>query len=223
MDDHFPLVVWQTGSGTQSNMNVNEVLANRASQISNLKIHPNDHCNKGQSSNDTFPTAMHIAAATEISRSLIPALSKLSASLHEKSTCFKDIIKIGRTHLQDATPLSLGYAAQVDNSVSRAKDVLTRLYLLAQGGTAVGTGLNTKIGWDVKIANEIAELTGLPFKTNPNKFEGLAAHDAIVEASGAMNTIAVSLNKIANDVRLLGSGPRCGFGEISLPGILTLI
>ncbi|KAJ3059016.1 fumarase fum1, partial [Quaeritorhiza haematococci] len=226
--DHFPLVVWQTGSGTQSNMNANEVIANRAIEIlggqlgSKNPVHPNDHVNNGQSSNDTFPTAMHVSAVLEIEDRLIPSLQTLHKALLDKSKQFENIIKIGRTHLQDATPLTLGqefsgYAQQVANGIERVKDTLPRLYLLAQGGTAVGTGLNTKKGWDVEIASEIAKITGKPFKTAPNKFEGLAAHDAIVEASGALNTIAVSLNKIANDIRLLGSGPRCGLGELQLP------
>ncbi|KND02367.1 fumarate hydratase, mitochondrial [Spizellomyces punctatus DAOM BR117] len=226
--DHFPLVVWQTGSGTQTNMNVNEVLSNRAIEIlggelgSKKPVHPNDHVNNGQSSNDTFPTAMHVAAVIEIHERLIPALEKLEKALQAKVAEFKDIIKIGRTHLQDATPLTLGqefsgYAQQVTYGIERVKSALPRLYNLAQGGTAVGTGLNTKAGFDAKVAEQIAKDTGLPFKTAPNKFEALAAHDAIVEASGALNTIAVSLNKIANDIRLLGSGPRCGLGELRLP------
>ncbi|KAI9203275.1 fumarate hydratase precursor rhizopus oryzae [Polychytrium aggregatum] len=226
--DHFPLVVWQTGSGTQSNMNANEVIANRAIEIlggelgSKNLVHPNDHVNNGQSSNDTFPTAMHVAAVVEIHHRLLPALEKLEAALKAKSAEFEKIIKIGRTHLQDATPLTLGqefsgYTQQVTYGIERVKATLPHLYNLAQGGTAVGTGLNTKKGFDVKIAAEIANITGLPFQTAPNKFEALAAHDAIVEASGALNVLAVSLNKIANDIRLLGSGPRCGLGELSLP------
>lgn len=228
LDDHFPLVVYQTGSGTQSNMNANEVISNRAIEIlggelgSKKPVHPNDHCNMSQSSNDTFPTVMHIAAVQEISKSLLPELTSLRDSLHRKAEEFKDIIKIGRTHLQDATPLTLGqefsgYTQQLTNSIGRVEAVLPNLLYLAQGGTAVGTGLNTKKGWDSKIAQEVANLTGLPFKTAPNKFEALAAHDAIVEASGALNTVAVSLYKIANDIRYLGSGPRCGYGELSLP------
>lgn len=228
LDDHFPLVVFQTGSGTQSNMNANEVISNRAIEIlggelgSKKPVHPNDHCNMGQSSNDTFPTVMHIAAVQEISKHLIPELTALRDSLQAKSDEFKDIIKIGRTHLQDATPLTLGqefsgYAQQLTNGIARIEGSLPRLSLLAQGGTAVGTGLNTKKGWDVRIAEEVSNLTGLPFKTAPNKFEALAAHDAIVEASGSLNTIAASLFKIANDIRYLGSGPRCGYGELSLP------
>ncbi|KAI8799622.1 fumarate hydratase [Cladochytrium replicatum] len=226
--DHFPLVVWQTGSGTQTNMNVNEVIANRAIEIlggelgSKKPVHPNDHVNNGQSSNDTFPTAMHVAAAVEINYRLIPALEHLHKELAAKAEAFDKIVKIGRTHLQDATPLTLGqefsgYARQVELGIARAKAVLPHLYYLAQGGTAVGTGLNTNKGFDAAIAAQVAKITGLPFETAPNKFEALATHDAIVEASGAMNTIAVSFNKIANDIRLLGSGPRCGLGELILP------
>lgn len=226
--DHFPLVVWQTGSGTQTNMNINEVLSNRAIEIlggemgSKKPVHPNDHVNMGQSSNDTFPTAMHIAAVEQIHHDLIPALSYLHDALDKKAKAFKDIIKIGRTHLQDATPLTLGqefsgYVTQIAYGIERIKATLPRLSQLAQGGTAVGTGINTKKGFDVKFASEVAALTGLPFVTAPNKFEALAAHDAIVEASGALNVIATSLMKIANDIRLLGSGPRCGFGELILP------
>lgn len=228
LDDHFPLVVFQTGSGTQSNMNANEVISNRAIEIlggelgSKKPVHPNDHCNMSQSSNDTFPTVMHIAAVTEISKTLLPELVALRDSLHAKAEEFKDIIKIGRTHLQDATPLTLGqefsgYVQQLTNGIARVEAVLPHLSLLAQGGTAVGTGLNTKKGWDSRIAEEVSKLTGLQFKTAPNKFEALAAHDAIVEASGALNTVAVSLYKIANDIRYLGSGPRCGYGELALP------
>ncbi len=228
LDDHFPLVVWQTGSGTQSNMNANEVIANRAIEIlggelgSKDPVHPNDHVNRSQSSNDTFPTAMHIAAAEEFSKSLLPALEHLYAALDQHARDWKDIIKIGRTHLQDATPLTLGqefsgYAAQVKNSIRRAEQALPALLELAQGGTAVGTGLNAKRGFAEKVAEEIAAITGLPFVTAENKFEALAAHDAMVEASGALNTIAASLMKIANDIRLLGSGPRCGLGELKLP------
>ncbi|KAJ3054119.1 fumarase fum1 [Rhizophlyctis rosea] len=228
LKDHFPLVVWQTGSGTQTNMNVNEVIANRAIEIlggelgSKKPVHPNDHVNNGQSSNDTFPTAMHVAAAIEFNESLIPALEKLEKALHEKSQAFDKIIKIGRTHLQDATPLTLGqefsgYTQQVAYGIERVKATLPRLYNLAQGGTAVGTGLNAKIGFAENVASKISDATGLPFVTAPNKFEALATHDAIVEASGALNTLAVSLNKIANDIRFLGSGPRCGLGELSLP------
>lgn len=226
--DHFPLVVWQTGSGTQTNMNANEVISNRAIEIlggvmgSKKPVHPNDHVNMGQSSNDTFPTAMHIAAVEQIHHALIPALKHLHKALDNKAKKFARLVKIGRTHMMDATPLTLGqefsgYAAQVKNAIDRAKDVLPRLYFLAQGGTAVGTGINSKKGFDKKFAAEVAKITKLPFKTAPNKFEALAANDAIVEASGALNVIAVSLMKIANDIRLLGSGPRCGLGELNLP------
>ena len=228
LDDNFPLVVWQTGSGTQSNMNANEVISNRAIEMlggemgSKKPIHPNDHVNRGQSSNDTFPTAMHIAAAEEIHNRLIPALNHLHAALDQKAKAFRDIIKIGRTHTQDATPLTLGqefsgYVAQVTLGIKRAKEGLDQLYYLAQGGTAVGTGINTKIGFDKAFAEKVAEITGLPFRTAPNKFEALAAHDAYVYAHGALNTIAASLFKIANDIRLLGSGPRSGLGELNLP------
>jgi fumarate hydratase class II len=228
LDGNFPLVVWQTGSGTQTNMNVNEVIGNRAIEMlggamgSKKPVHPNDHVNMGQSSNDSFPTAMHIAAACEINWSLLPALTHLHKALDKKAKEFNKIIKIGRTHLMDATPLTLGqefsgYAKQIENGLRRAKSTLPALYELAQGGTAVGTGLNAKKGFDVAFAKEVAALTKLPFKTAPNKFEALAAHDALVECSGVLNTLAVSLMKIANDVRLLGSGPRCGFGELSLP------
>ncbi|CAG0893065.1 unnamed protein product [Cyprideis torosa] len=227
-DDHFPLVIWQTGSGTQSNMNCNEVISNRAIQLlggvlgSKNPVHPNDHVNKGQSSNDTYPTAMHIAVACEIHNVLIPGLTTLRNALKEKEEEFHDIIKIGRTHTQDATPLTLGqefsgYLQQLDFAIERIKDALPRLYFLAAGGTAVGTGLNTPIGFDEKVAAEIANLTKLPFKTAPNKFEALAAHDAMVEVSGVLNTIACSIMKIANDIRFLGSGPRSGLGELSLP------
>ena len=227
-NDHFPLSVWQTGSGTQSNMNTNEVVSNRAIQImggvvgSKDPVHPNDHVNRSQSSNDTFPTAMHIAAAEEMHHRLLPALQTLRNALNDKSEAFKDIIKIGRTHLQDATPLTLGqefsgYVAQIDLGMQRVNEGLAYLYYLAQGGTAVGTGINAKPGFDVAFAEDVANYTGLPFKTAPNKFEALAAHDAYVSAHGALNTLAGSLNKIANDIRMLGSGPRCGFGEISLP------
>lgn len=227
-DAHFPLVVWQTGSGTQSNMNANEVIANRAIEIlggeigSKTPVHPNDHCNMGQSSNDTFPTAMHIAAAREIKLTLLPALAHLQAALDNKVAQWADIIKIGRTHTQDATPLTLGqefsgYAAQVAAGMRRVSESLHGLYELAQGGTAVGTGLNTTRGYAVAFAAEVAEITGLPFTTAPNKFEALAANDAYVYAHGALNTVAVSLFKIANDIRFLGSGPRSGLGELSLP------
>ncbi|CAH9112621.1 unnamed protein product [Cuscuta europaea] len=227
LNDHFPLVIWQTGSGTQSNMNANEVIANRAGEILGHKlgakaVHPNDHVNRSQSSNDTFPTVMHIAAAVEINKRLLPSLKQLHTSLHSKSIEFNDIIKIGRTHTQDATPLTLGqefsgYATQVKYGINRVFGTLPHMYQLAQGGTAVGTGLNTKKGFDVKIAAAVAEETSLPFVTAENKFEALAAHDAFVESSGALNTIAVSLMKIANDIRFLGSGPRCGLGELILP------
>ena len=228
LNDHFPLVVWQTGSGTQTNMNANEVISNRAIEMlggemgSKKPVHPNDHVNMSQSSNDTFPTAMSIAAVEQISQRLIPALTALHKSLDKKAKEYKDIIKIGRTHLMDATPLTLGqefsgYAQQVAYGIERLKQVLPRLCELALGGTAVGTGLNTKKGYDKKVAAQIAKLTGLPFKTAPNKFESLAAHDAAVMASGALKTIACSFMKIANDVRWLGSGPRSGIGELNLP------
>ncbi|WP_022706454.1 class II fumarate hydratase [Paracoccus zeaxanthinifaciens] len=227
-DDNFPLVVWQTGSGTQSNMNANEVISNRAIEImggekgSKKPVHPNDHCNMGQSSNDTFPTAMHVAIAMQARDVLLPGLDKLASALEAKSDEFKDIIKIGRTHTQDATPLTLGqefggYAHQVRKGIERVKACLPDIYELAQGGTAVGTGLNTKKGWDTAIAAEIAKITDLPFVTAPNKFEALAAHDAMVMFSGALKTVAASLFKIANDMRLLGSGPRSGLGELILP------
>ena len=228
LNDHFPLVVWQTGSGTQSNMNANEVISNRAIEIlggimgSKTPVHPNDHCNRSQSSNDTFPTAMHIAAGEEVQHRLLPALEHIAGALEAKSSEWKDIIKIGRTHLQDATPLTLGqefsgYAHQVRNGVARVKGTLPRLLELAQGGTAVGTGLNTKVGFAERFAGQVAMLTGMPFVTAPNKFESLAAHDAMVELSGQLNVLAVSFFKIANDIRLLGSGPRSGLFELSLP------
>jgi len=228
LDEHFPLVVWQTGSGTQTNMNSNEVIANRAIEIaggelgSKSPVHPNDDVNKAQSSNDTFPTAMHIAAVEEIHRRLIPMVTKLRDALQKKSKEFKDIIKIGRTHLMDATPLTLGqefsgYVHQLTCGLERIDAALPRLYELALGGTAVGTGLNTHPGFAVKSAKAISKITGKPFITGRNKFEGLAAHDALVEFSGVLKTLAVSLMKIANDIRFLGSGPRCGIGEISLP------
>src|SRR3954451_11879059 len=224
----FPLVVWQTGSGTQSNMNANEVIASRANEIlagrrgGKDPVHPNDHVNRGQSSNDTFPTAMHVAAGEQVARELIPALEHLHAALRSKTQAFADIVKIGRTHLQDATPLTLGqefsgYAAQIALGIERVKAVLPRVWPLAQGGTAVGTGLNAKKGFAEAFAAEGAQITGLPFVTAPNKFEALASHDAMVELSGALNVLAASLMKIANDIRLLGSGPRCGFGELKLP------
>lgn len=226
--DQFPLSVWQTGSGTQSNMNANEVIASRANQIltgvhgGKDPVHPNDHCNMGQSSNDTFPTAMHIAAASETIDSLIPALDQLHAALDSKAKAFAHIVKIGRTHLQDATPLTLGqefsgYAKQVEYGIARIRNALPRVLELAQGGTAVGTGINSKAGFAEKFAEHVAAITGHDFVTAANKFEALAAHDALVELSGALNSVAVSLMKIANDIRLLGSGPRCGLGEISLP------
>ncbi len=229
LDEHFPLVVWQTGSGTQSNMNVNEVVSNRAHVLKGGKlgegkpfIHPNDDVNKSQSSNDTFPTAMHIAAYDMITRVTIPGVEKLRDVIAEKVEEYKDIVKTGRTHLMDATPLTLGqefsaYVSQLDHGLRALKNTLAHLSELALGGTAVGTGLNTPKGYDVLVAKKIAELTGNPFVTAENKFESLAAHDAIVETSGALKTLAVSLMKIANDTRLLGSGPRCGIGEINLP------
>ncbi len=228
LDDHFPLVVWQTGSGTQSNMNANEVISNRAIEIlggvigSKTPVHPNDHCNMGQSSNDTFPTAMHIAAAMTARDVLLPGLDKLATGLEAKSKEFKDIIKIGRTHTQDATPLTLGqefsgYAQQIRNGIARIEMALPGIYELAQGGTAVGTGLNTDKGWDTTVAANIARITGLPFITAPNKFEALAAHDAMVFMSGAIKTTAMAAYKIANDMRFLGSGPRSGLGELILP------
>ena len=226
--DHFPLVVWQTGSGTQTNMNTNEVIANRAIEIlggelgSKSPVHPNDHVNMGQSSNDSFPTAMHIAAVEEITHRLVPNLEHLHGALAAKTAEFDKLIKIGRTHMQDATPLTLGqefsgYAKQIEYAIARVKSALPSLYQLAQGGTAVGTGLNSTVGFAERFAAEVAAITGLPFVTAENKFEALAAHDAIVEMSGMINVVAVSLMKIANDLRMLGSGPRCGLGEITLP------
>ena len=228
LDDHFPLVVWQTGSGTQTNMNANEVISNRAIEMlggtmgSKSPVHPNDHCNMSQSSNDTFPTAMHVAIGMVARDVLLPGLAKLHAALAAKSEEFAAIIKIGRTHTQDATPLTLGqefggYAHQVAQGIMRVEKVLPEIYELAQGGTAVGTGLNTRRGFDARVAAKIAGITGLPFVTAPNKFEALAAHDAMVMVSGALRTVAVSLFKIANDLRFLGSGPRSGLGELSLP------
>ena len=227
-DDNFPLAVWQTGSGTQSNMNANEVISNRAIEMlggvmgSKKPVHPNDHVNMGQSSNDTFPTAMHVAIGMMARDVLLPGLAKLHAALIDKTVEFKDIIKIGRTHTQDATPLTLGqefsgYAHQVSQGILRIHKILPEIYELAQGGTAVGTGLNTRIGWDRRVAAKIAGISGLPFVPAPNKFEALAAHDAMVMFSGALKTVAVSLFKIANDMRLLGSGPRSGLGELILP------
>ena len=228
LNDHFPLVVWQTGSGTQSNMNANEVISNRAIEIlggemgSKKPVHPNDDVNMSQSSNDTYPTAMHIASAETVVRELIPALKHLLEALRKKQDEFKDIIKIGRTHTQDATPLTLGqefsgYATQVANGIERIELTLPKLMQLAQGGTAVGTGLNSPKGFGEKIAARIAAITGLPFTSAPNKFEALAAHDAMIFSHGAINTVAASLFKIANDIRFLGSGPRSGLGELQLP------
>jgi len=228
LDDHFPLKVWQTGSGTQTNMNVNEVIANRAIEILGGKkgtkkpVHPNDHVNKSQSTNDVFPTAMHIAIASETKQKLIPSLELLNKELKKKISKFKNVIKVGRTHLQDATPLSLGqefsgYQSQVEDCLIRIKNALNEIYLLAQGGTAVGTGINSKKGFDKKIIKEIKKITNIPFKPTKNKFAALAAHDQIVNFSGSLNTTAVCLMKIANDIRFLGSGPRAGYGEIILP------
>ncbi|MBN8918827.1 MAG: class II fumarate hydratase [Rhizobiales bacterium] len=228
LDAHFPLAVWQTGSGTQSNMNANEVISNRAIEMlggemgSKKPVHPNDHVNMSQSSNDTYPTAMHIACAEEIVHRLLPALKHLHGALAAKSAEWKDIIKIGRTHTQDATPLTLGqefsgYTQQVENGIKRIEMTLPALMELAQGGTAVGTGLNAPVGFAEKVAEKIAGITGLPFTSAPNKFEALAAHDAMVFSHSAINTVAASLFKIANDIRLLGSGPRSGLGELSLP------
>ncbi|WP_121064939.1 class II fumarate hydratase [Chachezhania antarctica] len=228
LDDNFPLVVWQTGSGTQSNMNANEVISNRAIEImggtmgTKDPVHPNDHCNMGQSSNDTFPTAMHIATAMMARDVLLPGLKKLHAGLEAKVEEFDGIIKIGRTHTQDATPLTLsqefsGYVHMVAMGIERIETSLKHIHQLAQGGTAVGTGLNTKVGWAEEVAANMAEITGLPFVTAPNKFEALATHDSMVEMSGSLKTVAASLFKIANDIRYLGSGPRCGLGELLLP------
>jgi fumarate hydratase class II len=225
---NFPLVVWQTGSGTQTNMNANEVIANRANEMlgsplgSRSPIHPNDHVNLGQSSNDSFPTAMHIAAVAEIHGRLLPGLARLHGALSAKAAAFSDIVKIGRTHLQDAVPLTLGnefgaYATQVQLGIARVQSALPRLYSVAQGGTAVGTGLNAHVAFAARFAQELARLTGQPFMPASDKFEALAAHDAMVECSGTLNTVAASLMKIANDIRLLGSGPRCGLGELHLP------
>ncbi len=228
LDDHFPLVVWQTGSGTQSNMNANEVISNRAIEMlggemgSKKPVHPNDHVNMSQSSNDTYPTAMHIACAEEVVHRLLPALQMLGNALNDKANAWAHIIKIGRTHTQDATPLTLGqefsgYTQQVRNGIARIELTLPALMQLAQGGTAVGTGLNAPVGFAEQVADRIAVITGLPFTTAPNKFEALAAHDAMVFSHGAINTVAASLFKIANDIRFLGSGPRSGLGELSLP------
>ncbi|MDI6624213.1 MAG: class II fumarate hydratase [Brevundimonas sp.] len=228
LNDHFPLVVWQTGSGTQSNMNANEVISNRAIEMlggemgSKKPVHPNDHVNMSQSSNDTYPTAMHVACAEQVVKTLIPALKHLHAALKAKSDAWQGIIKIGRTHTQDATPLTLGqefggYAHQVAMGIERIEQTLPRLMELAQGGTAVGTGLNAPVGFAEMVAEKIAAITGLPFTTAPNKFEALAAHDAMVFSHGAINTVAASLFKIANDIRFLGSGPRSGLGELALP------
>ena len=228
LNDHFPLVVWQTGSGTQSNMNANEVISNRAIEMlggemgSKKPVHPNDHVNMSQSSNDCFPTAMHIACAEEIHHRLIPALQKLRKALNDKAQAWKDIIKIGRTHTQDATPVTLGqefsgYAKQVENGIARIEMTMPMLMELAQGGTAVGTGLASPKGFDVKVAERIAAITKLPFRTAPNKFEALAAHDAMVMSHGAITTAAMACFKIANDIRFLGSGPRAGLGELALP------
>lgn len=228
LDDHFPLSVWQTGSGTQSNMNANEVISNRAIEMmggemgSKSPVHPNDHCNMSQSSNDTYPTAMHIACASEILDALLPALTSLAKKFKKKSDEWARIIKIGRTHTQDATPLTLGqefsgYAQQINNGIDRIKDTLPKLMELAQGGTAVGTGLNAPKDFGVKIAQCISKLTGKKFTSAPNKFEALSAHDAMLMTHGAINTVAASLFKIANDIRFLGSGPRAGLGELALP------
>tara|TARA_R110000796_G_scaffold10692_1_gene35626 strand:- start:111584 stop:112975 length:1392 start_codon:yes stop_codon:yes gene_type:complete len=226
--DHFPLVVWQTGSGTQTNMNTNEVIANRACEILGKPmglrdpVHPNDHVNRGQSSNDSFPAAMHIAAVVEIEETLKPALKHLRSTLEAKEKAFADIVKIGRTHMQDAVPLTLGqefsgYAMQIELGLDRIDDAMKRLRKLAQGGTALGTGLNAPKGFDVEFAKQTSDITGIAFETAQNKFEALAAHDACVEMSGVMNVLATSLMKIGNDIRLLGSGPRCGLGELVLP------
>eukprot|EP00009_Paramoeba_aestuarina_P000620 CAMPEP_0201508586 /NCGR_PEP_ID=MMETSP0161_2-20130828/1913_1 /ASSEMBLY_ACC=CAM_ASM_000251 /TAXON_ID=180227 /ORGANISM="Neoparamoeba aestuarina, Strain SoJaBio B1-5/56/2" /LENGTH=468 /DNA_ID=CAMNT_0047903305 /DNA_START=72 /DNA_END=1478 /DNA_ORIENTATION=- len=228
LDDHFPLVVWQTGSGTQTNMNVNEVISNRGIEKlggvkgSKTPIHPNDHVNMGQSSNDTFPTAMHVAAGIEMSKRLLPSLKAFRDSLQKKAKEFEPIVKIGRTHLMDATPLSLGqefsgFVAQLDYAIKRIEDVMPRVFELPQGGTAVGTGLNSYVGFDKEFAHEVATLTNLPFRAMPNKFYGIATHDSLVDAHGALNTAAVAIHKIAHDIRMLGSGPRCGLGELNLP------
>ncbi len=228
LDDQFPLVIWQSGSGTQFNMNVNEVIANRAIEILGGKmgtkspVHPNDHVNMAQSTNDTIPTSIHISTVNSLRKNLLPELEALQKALEKKAEAFKDIIKIGRTHLQDATPLTLGqefsgYAAQIEIAREAIEHTLDHLYELPIGGTAVGTGLNTKKGFDVKMAEEIGKITGFPFRVARNKFAGLASHDPVVETSGALKTLAAALNKIANDIRWLGSGPRCGIGELNLP------
>src|SRR6201985_3020339 len=228
LDAHFPLAVWQTGSGTQSNMNANEVISNRAIQMlggvmgSKKPVHPNDHVNMSQSSNDTYPTAMHIACAEEITHALLPALQMLRNALNDKAQQWKAIIKIGRTHTQDATPITLGqefsgYTRQIQNGIERIEQTLPKLMELAQGGTAVGTGLNAPVGFDKMVAERIAAITHLPFTSAPNKFEALAAHDAMVMSHGAIKTVAASMFKIAQDIRFLGSGPRSGLGELSLP------
>jgi fumarate hydratase class II len=228
LDEHFPLVVWQTGSGTQTNMNVNEVIANRANEMlgqplgSQKPVHPNDHVNKAMSTNDAFPTAMHIAAVMEVHNLLLPALELMRKALDAKVVEFDKYVKTGRTHVQDATPLTLGqefsgYAQQVKFAEDRVNDALKRVYMLAQGGTAVGTGLNAPKDFGVSVAAQLKDITGLPFVSSPNKFESMAAHDALVELSGVLNTIAVSFHKIANDIRFLGSGPRSGLGELELP------
>lgn len=228
LDDHFPLVVWQTGSGTQTNMNTNEVIANRANEIlgqplgTKAPVHPNDHVNRSQSSNDSFPTVMHIATALELRDHLLPALAGLQSELAAKADAFTEILKIGRTHLMDAVPMTMGqgfdaFARQIENAIARIETTLPRLCLLPQGGTAVGTGLNAPAGFDAAFCEEASALSGMAFSPNPSKFEGMAAHDALVEVSGALNGLAVSLLKIANDIRLLGSGPRCGLGELLIP------
>ena len=227
-DEHFPLSIWQTGSGTQTNMNANEVIANRANRQlgselgSKAPVHPNDHVNRSQSSNDSFPTVMHLTTVLELRGRLLPALSHLYDALHAKAEAWQDVLKIGRTHLMDAVPMSQGqafgsFAEQIRHGIARIEACMPRLRLLPQGGTAVGTGLNTPAGFDVAFCEEISRLTGERFETNPCKFEGMGTHDALVEASGALNVLAVSLTKIANDIRLLGSGPRCGLGELIVP------
>ena len=227
-DDHFPLSIWQTGSGTQTNMNVNEVIANRANEMlgqplgMKAPIHPNDHVNCSQSSNDSFPTVMHIATSLEIRDRLLPALKTLRDELATKAASFSGVVKIGRTHLMDAVPMTVGQAfqafhAQIDNCIARIEDTLPRLHVVAQGGTAVGSGLNAAAGFDVTFCDELSALSGLPFTSNPSKFEGMGAHDTLVEVSGTLNTLAVCLLKVANDIRFLGSGPRCGLGELVIP------